>query len=49
VKALEKATILAWSNGSISFVLIGKIDMSRLMGMAESISKIKKNNLQSHE
>lgn len=49
VKAQDKATILAWSNGSISFVLIGKMDMSRLMEMAQSISKMKKDNLQSHE
>lgn len=49
VKAQDKATILAWSNGSISFVLIGKMDMSGLMEMAQSISMKKKDNLQSHE
>ncbi len=31
-------TILAWSNDTIFFVLIGKADMSQLMDMAQSIS-----------
>jgi len=31
-------TILAWSNDSVSFVLIGKADMSQLMDMAQLIS-----------
>jgi len=31
-------TILAWSNDTVSFVLIGKVDMSRLMDMAQTIS-----------
>ena len=49
VRAQHKATILAWRNGSLSLVLIGKLDMSRLMEMAESISQMKKESLQSHE
>ena len=49
LRAQDKATILAWRNGSLSFVLIGKLDMSRLMEMAESISQMKKESLQSHE
>ena len=47
--AQDEATILAWRNGSLSFVLIGKLDMSRLLEMAESISQMKKESLQSHE
>ncbi|MFC1713238.1 anti-sigma factor family protein [Candidatus Poribacteria bacterium] len=31
-------TILAWNNDSVSFILIGKADMSQLMDMAQSIS-----------
>jgi hypothetical protein len=33
-----EATILAWSNGLLSFVLIGKADMSQLMDIVHSIS-----------
>jgi hypothetical protein len=36
--ASDKATILAWRNGSVSFVLIGKEDMSLLMDLAQAIS-----------
>lgn len=39
----DKATILAWRNGSVSFVLIGKEDMSRLMDLAQAISAESKN------
>ncbi len=38
IMAQEKVTILAWSNGIISFVLIGKADMSQMMDIAQSIS-----------
>jgi hypothetical protein len=39
-------TILAWSSGTLSFVLIGKEDMSQLMDIVQSISspKIKITN-----
>ncbi len=36
-----RATILAWSSGAVSFVLIGKTDMAQLMDMAQSISNTK--------
>jgi len=39
-----RATILAWSNGTVSFVLIGKTDMAQLMDMAQSISSAKRKN-----
>ena len=39
----DKATILAWRNGSVSFVLIGKEGMSRLMDLAQAISAESKN------
>lgn len=42
--ASDKATILAWRNGSVSFVLIGKEDMSLLMDLAQAISAESKNN-----
>ena len=41
---MNKATILAWRNGSISFVLIGKEDLSRLMDLAQAISAESKNS-----
>lgn len=37
-----RATILAWSNGAVFFVLIGKMDMAQLMDMAQSISRTKR-------
>jgi hypothetical protein len=35
-------TILAWSSGTLSFVLIGKEDMSQLMDIVQSVSSTKK-------
>jgi hypothetical protein len=35
-------TILAWSSGTLSFVLIGKEDMSQLMDIVQSVSSPKK-------
>ena len=35
-------TILAWSRGTLSFVLIGKEDMSQLMDIVQSVSSTKK-------
>ncbi len=40
----DKATILAWRNGSVSFVLIGNEDMTRLMEIAQAISAESKNS-----
>jgi len=45
----DKATILAWRNGSVSFVLIGKEDMSRLMDLAQTVSAESKNIRRAHE
>ena len=45
----DKATILAWRNGSVSFVLIGKEDMSRLMDLAQAVSAESKNSRGIHE
>jgi hypothetical protein len=36
-KEQQRRTILAWSNGTLSFVLIGKTDMSQMMDMVQSI------------
>jgi hypothetical protein len=36
----EEATVLAWNDGTLLFVLIGKLDMSRLMDMTQSISTV---------
>ena len=44
VTTSDKATILAWRNGSVSFVLIGKEDMSRLMDIAQAVSTVNKEN-----
>jgi len=49
VKIQDKATILAWSNGALSFVLIGKMDMARLMNMAQSINNVNRDNLEKDE
>lgn len=38
LKGQGGGTILAWSDNAVSFVLIGKADMSQLMDMAQSIS-----------
>jgi hypothetical protein len=40
----QSATILAWRNGSVSFVLIGNEDMSRLMDLAQAVSTVNKEN-----
>ena len=40
----DKATILAWRNGSVFFVLIGKEEMSRLMEIAQAVSAVNKQN-----
>ncbi len=40
----DKATILAWRNGSVSFVLIGNEGMTRLMDFAQAISAESKNS-----
>jgi len=44
VTTSDKATILAWRNGSVSFVLIGTEEMSRLMDLAQAISNVNKEN-----
>lgn len=36
----DKATVLAWRSGSLSFVLIGKEDMTQLMDMAQAVSTV---------
>lgn len=38
----SRATILAWSNGSVSFVLVAKMNMSQLTDMAQFISAAKR-------
>jgi hypothetical protein len=38
----SRATILAWSNGSVSFVLVAKMNMSQLTDMAQFISAEKR-------
>jgi len=49
VTGSDKATILAWRNGSVSFVLIGKEDMSRLMDLAQAVSAESRNIRGMHE
>jgi len=49
VTGSDKATILAWRNGSVSFVLIGKEDMSRLMDLAQTVSAESRNIRGIHE
>jgi hypothetical protein len=49
VTTSDKATILAWRNGSVSFVLIGKEDMSRLMELAQAVSAESNNIRGIHE
>jgi len=48
-KGQGRGTILAWSNGTLSFVLIGKTDMSQLMDIVQSISSTKKKDPEWHE
>lgn len=43
IMAQEKVTILAWTSNTVSFVLIGKSDMSQLMDMAQSIRMVRKD------
>ena len=43
-KTPENSTILAWSNGSVSFVLIGNEEMSKLMEIAQAVSAVHKEN-----
>jgi hypothetical protein len=45
----DKATILAWRNGSVSFVLIGTEDMSRLMDLAQAVGAVNKNSHGMHD
>jgi hypothetical protein len=45
----QAATILAWRNGSVSFVMIGKDDMSRLMELAQAVSAVGKNSHGMHD
>jgi hypothetical protein len=45
----DKGTILAWRNGSVSFVMIGKEDMSRLMDLAQAVSAESKNSHGMHD
>jgi len=49
VNAQDKATILAWSKNTVSFVLIGEMDMSHLMDMAHSISNANRDNYEKDE
>jgi hypothetical protein len=43
------ATILAWKNGSVSFVLVAKMNMSQLTDLAQFISAAKRENNISYE
>ena len=45
-KEQSRVTILAWSNGPLSFVLIGKKDMSLLMDIMQSIKSINRTKTQ---
>jgi hypothetical protein len=45
----DKATILAWRNGSLFFILIGNEDMSLLMEIAQAVSAVSKNSRGAHE
>ncbi|UCC39634.1 MAG: zf-HC2 domain-containing protein [Candidatus Aminicenantes bacterium] len=45
----SRATILAWSNGSLSFVLVAKMSMSQLTDMAQFISAAKRKDSVSNE
>jgi hypothetical protein len=40
-KGQTGGTILAWKDDALSYVLIGNIEMSQLMDMAQSISALK--------
>jgi hypothetical protein len=45
----SRATILAWSNGSVSFVLVAKMNMSQLADMSQLISAAKRKDNISNE
>jgi len=45
----DKATILAWRNGSVSFILIGNEEMTRLMEIAQTVSAESINSRGMHE
>lgn len=45
----SRATILAWSNGSVSFVLVAKMNMSQLTDIAQFISAAKRKDNISNE
>jgi hypothetical protein len=45
----SRATILAWKNGSVSFVLVAKMNMSQLADLAQFISVAKRENNISYE
>ncbi len=48
-RSSQSATILAWRNGSVSFVLIGNEDMSRLMDITQAVGTVNKNSHGMHE
>ncbi len=48
-RSSQSATILAWRNGSVSFVLIGNEEMSRLMDLAQAVGTVNKNSHGMHE
>jgi hypothetical protein len=48
-RSSQSATILAWRNGSVSFVLIGNEDMSHLMDIAQAVGTVNKNSHGMHE
>jgi len=45
----DKATILAWRNGLVSFILIGNEDITRLMEIAQAVSTVSKDIHGMHE
>ena len=47
--AQDRATILAWIKGTVSFVLIAEMDMSNLMEVAQTINSINRDNYESEE
>lgn len=49
VKAQDKATILAWRNGTVSFVLIGKTSIPRLMDVAQAINSANRDSYRKDE
>jgi hypothetical protein len=49
IEGKSTATILAWKNGSVSFVLVAKMNMSQLTDIAQFISAAKRENNISYE